>query len=201
MNIHIGAIGALALLSACASVLPDPPPAPLLYPLEAAQEAAPATARRDRGVAEVTVPNGPDALRGSRIVWRRDGVLASMSGAAWPGRADELLQGLLAEPSSRRGAFAAGVRSGGDAAGDVDIYWDLIAFEIIEEGAGLSARFSAHARIVAPRTRALIASEIVDVSTPFADRRASVAARALAQSARIGAARIADLAASAAPTR
>jgi hypothetical protein len=80
----------------------------------------------------------------------------------------------------------------------MEIRWDLIAFEIIEEPGRLDARFAASVNIVRARTRELLASEIVDISEPLAARTGPGAADALARAARRGSARIADLAAQAA---
>jgi hypothetical protein len=51
---------------------------------------------------------------------------------------------------------------------------------------------------VSPRSRALIAAEIVEAREPLADRTGGAAANALARAARRGCARIAEMAADAA---
>ena len=186
-------------LSACVQLLPDPPPAPRIYPLEAQVSPAPQPiAARSEAVAVVARPSGPQVLMGDGIVWRQNGVFAFMEASSWPGNAPDLLQGLIAETITRQGRLAAGVRTGDGMRGDLEVRWDLIAFEIVEEGGALNARFAANARVVRTRGRELLASEIIDVTEPLSDRSGGAAARALSQAANQGAARIADLTAEAA---
>ncbi|MBI1188871.1 MAG: hypothetical protein GC206_16315 [Alphaproteobacteria bacterium] len=184
-------------LSGCVSLLPDPPPPPRLYPLEASQTAGVQGLVVD-AVASVAAPTGPQVLMGDAIVWRSNDTLAYMGGAAWPGRAPDLLQAMLAQTITRQGRLTAGVRAGEGLRGDVEVRWDLIAFEIVEQGADLDARFAAHVRIMQPRGRSLLHSEIVDVSVPLQSRNGAVAAAALARAAQDACAEIAAMAADAA---
>ena len=92
----------------------------------------------------------------------------------------------------------AGVRSGGGVRPDMEVRWDLLAFEIVEEGGRLDARFAASVNIVQTRSRELLASDIVDIREPLASRTGSAAASALTRAARQGGARIAEMAAVAA---
>lgn len=192
------AIAASITLGGCVSLFPDPPPPPAIYPLEAG-DVAPLDAPRLDLVATVAMPSGPRMLLDDGIVWRENGVLAYMGGASWPGQAPELLQAMLAQTITQQGVLAAGVRQGEGARGDVEVRWDLIAFEVVEDGATLEARFAAHVRIMqvgAPRM--MLHSEIVDVREPLASRSGSAAANALARAARQGSARIAEMTAEAA---
>ncbi|MGE0044644.1 MAG: ABC-type transport auxiliary lipoprotein family protein, partial [Hyphomonadaceae bacterium] len=183
MSFHLKTLAAALLaplaLSACIQLLPDPPPAPRIYPLEAGDVQS--AARESALVASVARPTGPQILMGDGIVWRQNGVLAYMSGANWAGSAPELLQTLVAQTITRQGRLAAGVRAGDGLRGDVEVRWDLIAFEVVEEGGSLNARFAADVRVIQARGRTLLASEIVDVSEPLSDRSGGAAAQALAR--------------------
>jgi ABC-type uncharacterized transport system auxiliary subunit len=198
--LKIGALLAAVALSlmavACIKLLPDAPPPPRIYAMDAGEIVR--AGARGAAIVAVARPTGREILMGEEIVWRKDGTFAVMEGAAWPGRTPDMLQGLLAETITRRGELAAGVRSSAGVRPDMEIRWDLIAFEVVEEGGRLDARFAASVNIVRARTRELLASEIVDVSEPLATRTGSSAADALARAARRGSARIADLAAEAA---
>ncbi|NWG52829.1 MAG: membrane integrity-associated transporter subunit PqiC [Hydrogenophilaceae bacterium] len=183
--------------SGCVSLLPEPPPAPRFYPLEASTS-VPAQGVVVDAVASVAPPTGPQVLMGDGIVWRSEGTLAYMGGAAWPGRAPDLLQAMLAQTITRQGRLSAGVRAGEGLRGDVEVRWDLIAFEIVEQDGSLEARFAAHVRIVQSRGRALLHSEIVDLSVPLQSRNGASAAAALARAAQEACARIAAMTADAA---
>jgi ABC-type uncharacterized transport system auxiliary subunit len=188
---------ALSALGGCVRLLPDAPPPPRLYPLEAGQLPR-ADGPHIAAVAAVAEPEGPQALMGDAIVWRRDGVIAFMSGGAWPGRTSDLLQAMVAETITRQGRLDAGVRRGAGVRADIEVRWDIIAFEVREEAGVLEARFAASVRIVSARTRALLAAEIVEIAEPLADRSGGAAANALARAARRGCARVAEMAADAA---
>lgn len=191
------ALSALAL-SACVKLLPDPPAPPRLYPLEAG-EVARVEGEHVAAVAGVAEPEGPQALIGDSIVWRNDGTIAFMSNAAWPGRAADLLQAMLAETITRQGLLDAGVSNrGAGVRNDVEVRWDLSAFDIDESGGGLEARFIAHVRVVSTRDRKLLKAEIVEERERFADRSGREAVNALARAARRGCARIALMTAEAA---
>jgi ABC-type uncharacterized transport system auxiliary subunit len=184
------------VLSGCIQLFPDPPPAPRVYALDAGDVAR--AARRSPAIVAVAEPTGPRMLMGDRIVWRKDGSLAFMDGAAWPGRAPDLLQGLAAETITRRGQLAAGVRSGAGVRPDMEVRWDIIAFEVVEEGGRLEARLAASINVVQTRSRELLASDIIDIREPLASRTGSAAAAALQRAARRAAVRISDMAADAA---
>lgn len=187
-------------LSGCVSLLPEPPPPPRLYPLEASRSVESAQGVAIAAVASVAPPTGPQVLMGDGIVWRSEGSLAFMGGAAWPGRTPDLLQAMLAQTITRQGRLTAGVRAGEGLRGDVEVRWDLIAFEVVEEGGALEARFAAHVRVVRSRGRDLLRSEIVDLSVPLRTRNGAAAAEALARAAQEGCARIAAMTADAAQT-
>ncbi|MGE0830464.1 MAG: ABC-type transport auxiliary lipoprotein family protein [Hyphomonadaceae bacterium] len=193
----IAALIAPLLLSACVKLLPEPAEPPRLYPLEAGEVHALAPARGTM-IAAVAAPSGPEAMMGDNIVWRRDGEIAFMSGAAWAGRAPDLLQAMLAETITRQARLAVGVRMGDGLRGDVEVRWDIIAFEIVEEGGALDARFAAHVRVQQTAGRSLLGADIIDIREPLSQRSGSAAANALARAAREGSARIGVMAAEAA---
>jgi ABC-type uncharacterized transport system auxiliary subunit len=189
----------LAPLAGCIRLLPKPPPPPLIYPLEAAPAPAAPVAQAPRDIViAVAAPDATRALSGSDIAWRRGGALAYIEGAAWEGRNVDLLQTLLVHTIDRRGLATGAVRTG-EGRADVEIRWDLTAFEIVEDG-GLEARLQASVKLLNARTRVLLASSEIDERAPVADRAAGVAARSLEEVARRAAARIADWAVAQAPS-
>jgi len=171
-------------LSGCITLLPEPGAPPRLYPLEADDAARSPDAMVVDAVAVVALPTGPQVLMSEGIVWRRDGVIAYMDGAAWPGRTPDLLQALLAQTITRDGRMTAGVRAGEGLRGDVEVRWDLIAFEVVEQGGALDAHFAAHVRVMQTRGRRLLHSEIVDLREPLEGRTGMDAAEALVRAAR-----------------
>ncbi len=196
----IGVFLAGLVLASCVTLLPEAPPPPRLYPLEAAQ-AAESPAPRGALVLAVMEPTGPALLLGDAIVWRENGALGVMSGGAWADNAARLLQGLVAQTASAEQGLAGAVRAGAGARADVALMWDIRQFEIVEEPGVLEARFAARASIVDLRTRRLIASEDVRAAQALSQRSGAVAAAALAQTARAGAARMSAMAAEVAAQR
>lgn len=190
-------LGAALTLSGCVKLLPDPPQAPHIYPLDAG-EVTRAPGPPAPVVIAVAEPQTQDFYGTDRIVWRRDGALAYLDGAAWPGNIPEVMQGLVAETIARRGAVQAGVRTGAGIREDLDIRWDLLNFNVDEGADGLSALAKAQVSIVRARTRDLIATDLIEVREPLSSRSGGAAAEALARAARTMAGRIADMAATAA---
>ncbi|MBL8551979.1 MAG: membrane integrity-associated transporter subunit PqiC [Hyphomonadaceae bacterium] len=197
LKVLSAALAAL-LLAGCVKLLPDPAEPPRLYALEAGPvERAPG--EHVAAVAGVAEPEGPQALLGDSIVWRSDGVIAFMANAAWPGRAADLLQSMLAETITRQGLLDAGVSSrGAGVRADVEVRWDLTAFDVNEADGALEARFIAQVRIISTRDRKLLKAEIVEEREAIADRSGRLAANALARAAQRGCARIALMTAEAA---
>jgi ABC-type uncharacterized transport system auxiliary subunit len=84
------AAGALSLMaSACIKLLPDAPPPPRVYAMDAGEVAR--TGARSTAIVAVARPTGREILMGDEIVWRKDGTFALMEGAAWPGRTPDML--------------------------------------------------------------------------------------------------------------
>jgi len=181
-------------LSGCISLLPEPPPPPRVFALEAGQverlQGAPIDA-----VISVAAPGGERAILGSDMIWRNGDELAYVAQTQWSNRASESLQAALVETLARQGRFRAAVRAG-DARSDYEIRWDVLDFEVQESG--MNARFVADVKLVSAVNRQIIASEIISGEAPVSDRAAAIAAQALARAAREGSARIGAFAADAA---
>ena len=183
---------AAAAASACVTVFPEPGAPPRLYPLEA----APAGAREPNAAGPVVLVGavtGADAALGPEIVWRRDGVIAYVEGARWPDSAGALLRDLvLATVRAESGARAA-VRSSDRIPADVELRWDVQAFEIVEEGGVVAARLELDAMVVDARTRAILATQHIALREDVSTRSQASAAAALQRLARDAAARSAAL--------
>lgn len=186
----------LFMLGGCITLLPDPPPAPRVFVLEAA-DVARAEGQRLQAVIGVANPDGERAIMGSDLIWRSGAEMAFVSGTQWSGRADDLLQSMLVETMVRQGRFA-GVSRSGEARTNFDVRWEVHDFEV--DSTTMQARFRADVRIMASPGRRLIAQEIITAEAPVSGRSASVAAEALARAAREGGARIGMFAADAAAT-
>lgn len=179
-------------LGACVNVLPKPAPAPIVYSLEAAPRGATHAVRmapRDVVVA-VGVPSATRALSGRDIPWRKDGALAYVEGASWEERNTDLLQTLLVDTIDRHGGLKGAIRAG-DGSANVELRWDVAAFEV-DEDHGLQAVFRSTAKLFDARTRQLITTMEFDETAPLSDRSARVAAAALETAARNAAGRITE---------
>lgn len=181
-------------LSGCISLLPEPPPPPAVFALEAGQVERATGAPIDAVIA-VSTPSGERAILGADLIWRTGDQLAYVAQTQWSNRASDSLQAVLTETLARQGRFRAAVRSG-DARSEYEIRWDVLDFEVQENG--MVARFVADVKLVGAPARHIIASEIVTAEAPVADRSATAAAQALARAAREGSARIGSFAADAA---
>ena len=175
----------LAVLGGCVSLLPEPPPPPRTYVLEAqsveALQAAPIDA-----VISIAEPAGERTLLGADLIWRTGDTIAYVDQSAWSNRAADSLQQMLVETMTRQGRFRAAVRAG-DAQSDYALRWEILDFEVREET--MTARFVADVRVM-ERGRQIIASRIITAEAPLSDRSSSIAANALARAAREGSARI-----------
>jgi ABC-type uncharacterized transport system auxiliary subunit len=105
------------------------------------------------------------------------------------------LQGLLMETLDRQGQVAAVVRAGDGARVDAEVRWTVEDFQIVEDAAGLKARFGADINLMESRSRRIIASTRIDIAEPVGQRTAPQAAAALARAGQRGAAQIAGWAA------
>ncbi|ANP47293.1 ABC-type transport auxiliary lipoprotein family protein [Candidatus Viadribacter manganicus] len=183
---------AASMLGGCITLLPEPPPAPRTYVLEARDvrqlEGAPVNA-----VVGVAQPTGERVILGSDIVWRTGDTLAYVDQSQWSSRAADSLQQILAETIISQGRFTSSTRSG-EARADYEVRWEVLDFEVHEDD--MQAHFRADVRIVAPGRR-IVASHMVETTAPVSARSSSVAADALARAAREGSARIGEFAAEA----
>lgn len=181
------------MLGGCIKLLPDPPPAPRLYVLEAGQVARVEGAPID-AVISVSDPAGSRTILGASVVWRTGDQLAFIGQTEWNGHAEDLLQGVLLDTIQHQGRFRAAVRTG-DARADYEVRWTVTNFEVTESD--MKAHFQAQATVVATG-RHVIASEFFTTEASVADRSATAATNALARAAREGSARIGLFAADAA---
>jgi ABC-type uncharacterized transport system auxiliary subunit len=172
-------------LGGCVSLLPEPPPPPRTYVLEA-QDVAELEAAPIDAVIAVAEPGGERALLGADLIWRTGDTIAYVSNSAWSNRASASLQQILVETITRQGRFRAAARAG-DALAEYTIRWEVLDFEVREDT--MTARFSADVRVVEAGRR-IIASQIITAEAPVSDRSSSIAANALARAAREGSARI-----------
>jgi cholesterol transport system auxiliary component len=185
-------LAATTLLSGCISLLPEPPPPPRTYVLEA-QGVEALTGEPIDAVIGIATPTGERSLLGADLIWRTGDTIADVDQSQWSNRAADALQQVLAETIIRQGRFRSSTRSG-EARADYEIRWEVLDFEVREET--MTARFSADVRLV-EQGRRIVASELVTAEAPVASRSSSVAAQALARAAREGSARIGMFAADA----
>ncbi|MGQ0533656.1 MAG: ABC-type transport auxiliary lipoprotein family protein [Caulobacteraceae bacterium] len=181
------------LLAGCISLLPKPPPPPRTYVLEA-QNVQELQGEPVNAVIAIAQPTGERAILGFDLVWRTGDTIAYVDQSQWSNRAADALQQMLAETVIRQGRFRASTRSG-EARADYEIRWEVLDFEVREEG--MTARFRAEVRLV-EQGRRIVASTLVETQAPVSGRSSSVAAEALARAAREGSARIGEFAANAA---
>lgn len=186
-------LASLTLLGGCISLLPEPPPPPAMYVLEA-QDVQPLQGAPIEAVIAVSEPAGERAILGADLIWRTGDSIAYVDQTQWSARAAEALQQTLVETLARQGRFRSAVRSG-EAQADYQIRWDVLDFEVREDT--MTARFVADVRLVA-RGRQIVASRIISAEAPVSSRSSAVAANALARAAREGSARIGEFAAEAA---
>jgi len=182
------------LLAGCISLLPEPPPPPRIFAMEAGQVARLEGERID-AVIGVNEPTGERSILGADLIWRTGDELAFVGGTQWSTRAAESLQSLVVETLVRQGRFNAAVASGQGRA-QFEIRWDVMDFEI--DGDRMVARFTANVQLVAAPGRRVIAQEIITAEAPVASRSATEASQALTRAAREGGARIGVFAADAA---
>ncbi|MCR6644070.1 MAG: ABC-type transport auxiliary lipoprotein family protein [Terricaulis sp.] len=176
----------LLVLGGCITLLPEPPPPPRVFTLDAGDVARSESPRLSASLG-VANPDGERAILGADLIWRTGQEIAYVGQTQWSGRADDALQSLLIETIARQGRFT-GVTRSGEARNDFDIRWEVLDFEI--DSQTMQARFRADVRLMASPGRRLIAQEIISAEAPVSDRSASVAAQALARAAREGGARI-----------
>jgi cholesterol transport system auxiliary component len=187
-------LAGLVFLSGCISLLPDPPPPPRVFVLEAGEVGRIDGAPIDSEIA-VAVPNGERSILGADVVWRTGDELAFVDQMQWSNRVELALQSMLVETMWRQGRFTAATRSG-EARARYEVRWDVLDFEVREES--MQARFTADVRLVAAPGRRIIAADTVTTEAPVSERSASAAAQALGRAAREGSARIGVFAAEAA---
>lgn len=191
-------IALAALLGACVSVLPDPAPASIIYTLRAGEVARGAAPAKPI-VMSVATPTAPRSLSGADIVWRQSDAISFMERAVWDGAAPDLLQSLLVDVMDRRDSFRAVVRAGAGVRSDLEVRWDLQAFEVVETGGTLEARIAMTAHLVELRSRAVIAESRFNAHAPISERSGRAAASALERVATEAAVQIADWASAVAP--
>jgi ABC-type uncharacterized transport system auxiliary subunit len=177
----------LLLLGGCISLLPEPPPPPRVFVLEAADVGSPADAARVDAVIAVSAPTGERSILGTDLVWRTGDELAYVSQTQWSTRAEFALQSMLVETLSRQGLFNAATRSG-EGRANYEIRWEVLDFEVAQDT--MTARFVADVRLVASPGRHIIAQRLISSDAPVSERSSSSAAQALARAARQASAEI-----------
>lgn len=182
------------LLGGCISLLPEPPPPPQVFALEARDLERMAAAPVD-GVIAIAQPSGERSILGTDVVWRNGDQLAFVNQMQWSNRADSALQSMLIETMTRQGRFTAATRYG-EARANYELRWEVLDFEVREES--MEAKFVADVHLLALPGRRIVASEIVETRAPVSGRSQTEAAQALARAAREGSARIGMFAAEAA---
>lgn len=186
-------LASLTALGGCITLLPEPPPPPQTFILEAQNVTASQGAPVD-AVVGVALPNGERAILGGDLIWRTGDSIAYVAQTQWSSRASDSLQQMLVETMVRQGRFRAATRAG-EARSDFEVRWEVLDFEVQEES--MTARFVAEVRLVR-QGRQIVASRIISTEAPVSSRSSQVAADALARAAREGSARIGEFAADAA---
>jgi ABC-type uncharacterized transport system auxiliary subunit len=171
-----------ALATGCISVLPEPAPAPWVFPLRAGPvEVAPRELTPI--VIGVPAPAAADALAGSEMVWMKDGQIAYAERAVWQSRAPAALQGLLIETIDAQNLVRAATPIADGVRADAEIRWQLNSFEVVENG-DLTARIAVDVKLMDSNSRKFVAATQVRRERKFSDRSASRAAEALQSVAR-----------------
>lgn len=159
-------------LTGCVRLLPEPPPASRIYPLNVASLApSTLTAPIVLGVAR---PNMPQAISGLDISWRRNGEIVYAPRAVWSARAPDALQGLMVATIDAQDLVIAGIRVGEGPRSDYDLRWDVSEFEVLEAPGRLEARFSASLKLVDARTRSVVAARDLTRTLPLSRRSEGV---------------------------
>jgi len=178
-------------LAGCISLLPEPPPPSAIYSLRAGP-VEPLGGAPKPLVLAVAEPTAPRSVSGADIVWRRDSTIAFMEGAVWDGAAPDLLQAMLVDVMDRRGGVRAVVRAGGGVRADAEVRWDILAFEVVEDGSRLEARIETVAQLLTLRDRMVVAHARFDATAPISSRSGRAAAAALERVATEAAIKTAD---------
>jgi len=172
-------------LAGCISLLPEPPPPSAIYSLRAGP-VEPLGGAPKPLVLAVAEPTAPRSVSGADIVWRRDSTIAFMEGAVWDGAAPDLLQAMLVDVMDRRCGVRAVVRA------DAEVRWDILAFEVVEDGSRLEARIETVAQLLTLRDRMVVAHARFDATAPISSRSGRAAAAALERVATEAAIKTAD---------
>ncbi len=197
VKVTVAMVAAVAL-SGCVSLLPKPPPPSTIYTLRAS-DLERVTGEPKPVVISVSEPSAPRSVAGADIVWRRGAEIAFMDKGAWDGAAPDLLQDMLMDVIDRRGAVRAVVRSGGGVRADLDVRWDVLTFEVVEDGSKLDAVIVVAAKLIDLRTRTLLDDERFEAHAPISSRSGRAAAAAMERAARDASLKIADWVAEKAP--
>lgn len=188
------------LASACVSLLPEPPPPPVVYSLRAGPVEPRAQPLNDM-IVLVSEPSAPQSAAGADIVWRKGRVIAVMDRGAWDGPTPDLLQAMLADTLERRRAVRAVVRTGAGVRADAEIRWAVLAFEVVEDAGRLEAQMRVSATLIDARQRTVIATRRFEANAPISERSGRQAAAALERAAQQLVLELADWASAEAQSR
>jgi len=193
------ALVASLALGAC-SIIPEPPPAPRIYPLRAAAVAPAPVAAAAPALLVIGVPEPAvsKVLAGDDIVWARNGVLGFMERGAWPSRTPIALQALVVETIDAQDRVLGAIRSGEGPRSNVELRWQVTDFQIEEGGGALVARFAANVMLMDGRSREVFAARRIETQAPLRARSGAAAAQALQAAAQSAASEIGTWAADAA---
>lgn len=182
------ALAACVLTSGCISLLPKQPAPVPLYALASFRPGDGEIASRDQGaVIGLKLPEGPTAMLGDDLVWRRDQRVAFIEGATWSGPARLQLVAILTDTLRRKPGVRSAALTSEGVRTDVVLHWSVDAFEVQEDGESPAiAHFVASASLLDARNRALISTKRVGVSKPLTKRGSAEAARALQEAAQAG---------------
>lgn len=175
----LGAVAASVLVAGCVNVLPQAGPAPQIYRLEGAPQAAMSAAVASAAHAELTIvvpePLASRALSSDRVAVMMGGDhLSYAAGARWSERAPLVVQDHVLRAFEDDGRIGAAVRPEDGVQTDFELRLDMIRFEAVYrdgEAAAPTAMVELRAKLVDRRSRDLLASRRFDAEATAGENR------------------------------